>query len=833
MRVERRIPAILWAAAGLLVGAVLLTASTTLRLRQADALAESEARISRLVTVAEAAINRSFLGTDMLLSGLAEPLDELGGADNNPLQVARMDHRLAQVLRQNLQLQDLVLVTPDGRVVAAGDDSSHRLGLGLPAGFVAAALAQAVPALVISEPARHAATAESVLYFARPMPLKGRPMLLVAAVPVSLLTGIALPSMDVAGLSVTLERANGQLLLSVPADDGSAQGRARLPMTGASANGQAFRAPGRLDGAPAIVVARPLLYPGLWLTASSGLEVAQAEGRRHFGLIVALAASFIAMLLGVAALSHWHFRRLNLARLALAASSATLTQALAAMNDGLLLLDRDDKVLAWNPRYLALFPWLAGVIAEGLPFRRLAEVAAAATLPDGTPAEQAAWVDARLAAHEDAVGHYIQVVVNGLLVHTSVRRTPEGGMVCVYRDITAAERELTHAKAAAEAANEAKSRFLATMSHEMRTPLNGVLGMIGLMLAGPLDAKQQRQAQLIRSSGQTLMVVLNDILDLSKIEAGRMDLEILPFALIDTVQDVVSLMAVRAEARGLTLQLKLLPDLPPVLCGDASRLRQVLFNLVGNALKFTEQGGVQVSLAHLALADGRVSLTLEVSDTGIGIAPEAMPRLFTRFNQADSSTARRYGGTGLGLAITHEIVSLMGGSIEVHSVPDQGSCFTVRLVLARGELAPRAGSAARGDLMPVAARALRILVAEDNPVNQLLITALLEEFGHFCDLVGNGLEAVHQAQGSHYDLVLMDIQMPEMDGVAATLALRALAGPLSRIPIVAMTANVMPEQQRQYLAAGMTAVVGKPIDPDELNAAIDAAVASRADHAPT
>ena len=827
MKVARRVPAILWAAAGLLVAAVLFIASTTLQLGQSDALAVSEARISRQITAAEAAINRSFLGTDMLLAGLAEPLEELGEPDNNRLQVARMDHHLAQVLRQNLQLQDLALITPDGQVLAAGDDSSHRLGLDLPAGFVAAALAQAVPSLAISAPARHAATAETVLYFARPLRLGERPLLLVAAVPVALLTGIAQPSVDLAGLSVTLERANGQLLLSVPTED-SSDPRARLPMAAASATGQAFRAPGRLDGAPAIVAARPLLYPGLWLTASLDLDVAQAEGRRHRGLILALAASFIAMLLGVAALSHWHFRRLNLARLALAASSATLTQALTAMNDGLLLLDRNDLVLAWNPRYLALFPWQVPVMAVGLPFRRLAEVAAAATLPDGTPAEQAAWVAARLAAREDAVGHYIQVVVNGLLVHTSVRRTPEGGMVCVYRDITAAERELTLAKAAAEAANEAKSRFLATMSHEMRTPLNGVLGMIGLMLAGPLDAKQQRQAQLIRSSGQTLMAVLNDILDLSKIEAGRMELEILPFALADTVQDVVWLMAVRAQARGLTLQLKLPLDLPPVLCGDASRLRQVLFNLVGNAIKFTEQGGVQVSLEHQALADGRVRLTLEISDTGIGIAPDAMPRLFTRFNQADSSTARRYGGTGLGLAITQEIVSLMGGSIEVRSVPDQGSCFTVTLVLARGELALRLGAGARGGLPPVANRALRILVAEDNPVNQLLITALLEEFGHFCDLVGNGLEALHQAQASHYDLVLMDIQMPEMDGVAATLALRALPWPLSRIPIVAMTANVMPEQQRQYLAAGMTAVVGKPIDPSELSAVIDAAVTSGA-----
>ena len=438
----------------------------------------------------------------------------------------------------------------------------------------------------------------------------------------------------------------------------------------------------------------------------------------------------------------------------------------------------------------------------------------------------------RRAARQQAGAGYAQpLIVSNRVVHTVERRTPDGGTVCVYRDVTRAEHELSLAKAAAEAANEAKSRFLATMSHEMRTPLNGVLGLIGLLLASPLDATQLRHAQLIRSSGQSLLAVLNDILDLSKIEAGRMALDILPFALGDTVQDVISLLAVRAEALGLGLTLQLPPGLPPVLRGDASRLRQVLFNLIDNALKFTESGGVRVVLAHQAQADGRVALTIEVHDTGIGIAADALPRLFTRFSQADSSTARRYGGTGLGLAISREIIALMHGTISVQSTPGQGSCFTVELALERGQLPPAltagvvlpalsvlgVGPASKAPLRP-----LRILAAEDNAVNQLLIKALLDQFGHFCDIVGNGLEALHQVQAAHYDLLLLDIQMPEMDGVAATRAVRALAGPVGTIPILAMTANVMAEQQDQYLQAGMNGVVSKQIDPRRLALAIRA-----------
>ena len=485
------------------------------------------------------------------------------------------------------------------------------------------------------------------------------------------------------------------------------------------------------------------------MSADGQVRSAAPAGSRHSGLILGTAAGFIALLLAAAGLGHVHIRRLQQARAELAASKARLEQAMSVMPDGLLLLDIDDRVLAWNGHYLALFPWLSEVIQVGTPLR---DLAAAAALPQGTAQDRAAWVAHRLALRAKGGGSFTQDVVSGLVVHTSERHTPGGGLVCVYHDITAAERELAQAKAAAEAANEAKSRFLATMSHEMRTPLNGVL-----------------------------------------------------------------------------LTLHMPAALPAALQGDASRLRQVLLNLVGNALKFTEAGGVRAVVGHRPLDDGRVSLSIAVQDTGIGIPAEVLPRLFTRFSQADSATARRCGGTGLGLGNTREIVELMGGRIAVQSEPGVGSCFTVDLPLALAEL-PAGGGSTDDLAQPAGApdsRPARILVAEDNAVNQLLITALLDQLGHHSDVVANGLEALHQVQAKHYDLVLMDIQMPEMDGVAAALAIRALARPVARIPILAMTANVMSEQTRHYRSAGMDGVVAKPVEPDQLIGAISQALRRR------
>jgi CheY-like chemotaxis protein len=295
-----------------------------------------------------------------------------------------------------------------------------------------------------------------------------------------------------------------------------------------------------------------------------------------------------------------------------------------------------------------------------------------------------------------------------------------------------------------------------------------------------------------------------------------MELEWVDLDPVRTIDEVVSLMAVRAQSKGLVLQSRIAPGLPKMLRGDPGRLRQVLFNLVGNAVKFTEVGRVDVEVHHQPLADGRIGLEIDVRDTGIGIPQAALPKLFERFTQADSSTARSYGGSGLGLAISREIVTLMGGHIDVASRPGAGSTFTVYLSLDTGSgVAP--GTAAPEITTPtVVTPRLRVLVAEDNPVNQILIKALLDRMGHRHEVVGNGAEALRLVQAAPFDVVLMDVQMPQMDGLAATRAIRTLPGNVARVPVIAMTANAMPEDRQACLLAGMDDYITKPIDAHRL-----------------
>ena len=372
---------------------------------------------------------------------------------------------------------------------------------------------------------------------------------------------------------------------------------------------------------------------------------------------------------------------------------------------------------------------------------------------------------------------------------------------------------------AAEAANVAKSQFLATMSHEIRTPLNGVLGMAQAMSGDELNERQRERLDIVRQSGESLLAILDDILDLSKIEAGKLELEAVEFSLSEVARGAHAAFTGLANKKGVSFCLHMQGDCGTYR-GDPTRLRQIMYNLISNALKFTDVGEV-----HVTLSWQQGVLSLIVADTGVGIAPEAAKRLFNNFAQADASTTRRFGGTGLGLAISRHIAEAMNGSISLESQVGQGSRFTVSVPLERVNDEPAAVMRTLAPATPSdsSKKPVRVLVAEDNPVNQLVLKTLLQQAGIQPVMVDNGAAAVEAWKREDWDVIFMDVHMPEVDGPTATCRIRELERERGgrRTPILALTANVMSNQVAQYLAAGMDGHVAKPIEVSKLFTALE------------
>ena len=620
--------------------------------------------------------------------------------------------------------------------------------------------------------------------------------------------------------TVSIASNTGELLARFPRTEGVI-GNVRRGAIFQEAISKPGPATGRVispvDGSDRMVSARQMRSFPIVILASMRTDAALAEWREQTKLLIVVACLVTVVAAAVFLLIGWQTSRERWSsEQRLAVGKQRLDTALNNMSQGICLCDADKKLVISNPRFREIYQLEEGQDKPGTSY---SDILGYGFAKGGRP-DHVLDVTAEVGA---ARSEYTFRTSNGRIIAIRRALTQDGGWVSTHEDITERERAteaLKGAKEAAEAASRAKSDFLAVMSHEIRTPMAGMMGMIDLLAGTDLNDEQRSLANIAHESARNLLTVVNNILDFSKLEAGQLEPESIPFSIKHSIEAVTLLLAPKAREQGLQLTTSIGADVPAYLNGDPSRLGQILLILVGNAIKFTEQGTVEIAASHRVTSDGLIELRIEVIDTGAGIPSDVQASLFNPFTQADSSVSRKYGGTGLGLAICRLLCQTMGGDIGVESEVGRGSKFWFTLQCHVAEAPPTVSSPSLAPAIDPAAAELSILVADDNAIIRKLISKLLERQGYRPDLVCNGMEAVAAVRQKPYDLVLMDMQMPEMDGSSAAKAIRALAGPEHRVPIIALTANALLGERESCRAAGMDDFLTKPIQPDALYAAI-------------
>ena len=497
-----------------------------------------------------------------------------------------------------------------------------------------------------------------------------------------------------------------------------------------------------------------------------------------------------------------------------------IREAIDAMPDGLAFFDAEDRLVLWNNRYDEVNPELSSNLQAGMTFREIIQIGLDEGLYAEAKGREQAWITERMDSRRALSAMMEQRIAGDRWLRVADRRTAAGGIVTVCTDITDLKndaRALAEARDAAQAANAAKSQFLANMSHEIRTPLNGVIGVAQALAGTDLSAQQTEMLELIQSSGRTLQVLLSDILDLARVESGRLELSEEAFDLGRAVREAAQLYEASARDKGLQFFVDIAPEADRWIAGDVVRLKQILTNLVSNAVKFTGEGFVSLTAAAGPARDGAPTLRFSVEDTGIGFDSQTRERLFSRFEQADGAITRKFGGSGLGLAISRQLAEMMGGDLDCESEPGGGSAFILTVPFRAAE-APAMSGAALVEDDAAERRTLRVLLADDHPVNRRVVEMILAQAEVALTSVEDGAQAVQATRDADYDLILMDMQMPVMDGLTATreIRLHEAAMGLARTPIVMLTANALAEHITAAETAGADLHLAKPFDAAEL-----------------